>query len=80
MCPLTAMGRSSKVGQRQWPPPVNRGLFKKDTSNKYVEKIEYRRTIFTKKWKTLKSQAETLASQTGAENKNCNIIPTAKKR
>ena len=28
---------------------------KRDTSNKYIEKIEYRRTTFTKKWKTLKS-------------------------
>ena len=42
---------------------------KRDTSNKYIEKIEYRRTTFTKKWKMLKSQAEALASQTGAEIK-----------
>ena len=65
--PIKSNGRSSKVGQRQWPPPVNRGLFKKDTTCKYVEKIEYRRTTFTKNWKKLKSQAEALASQTGAE-------------
>ena len=27
---ITAMGRLSKVGQRQWPLPANRGLFKKE--------------------------------------------------
>ena len=42
---------------------------KRDTSNKYIEKIEYRRTAFTKKCKTLKSQAEVLVSQTGGEIK-----------
>ena len=52
---------------------------KRDTSNKYIEKIEYRRTTFTKKWKTLKTQAEALASQTGAEIKIVIYNPDNKK-
>ena len=37
--------------------------------NKLKKKTEYRRTTFSKKWKILKSQAEILATQTGAEIK-----------
>ena len=42
------------------------------------KRTEYRRTAFSKKWKILKSQAEILATQTGAEIK-LQCIPTTKK-
>ena len=42
---------------------------KRDTSAKYIEKLEYRHTTFSKKWKTLKKLAEQLASQTAAQLK-----------
>ena len=52
---------------------------KRDTSNKYVEKKEYRRMTCTKKWTTLKSQAEALSSQTGTEIKMIIHNPDNKK-
>ena len=42
---------------------------KRDTSAKYIEKLEHRHTMFSKKWKKLKKLAQQLASQTGAQLK-----------
>ena len=42
---------------------------KRNMTAKYTEKLEYRRTTFSKKWKAVKKLAEQLASQTGAQLK-----------
>ena len=66
-------GRTAAVATTSKPWTIQ------NSSNKYIEKIEYRRTTFTKKWKTLKSQAEALASQTGVEIKAVIYNPDNKK-
>lgn len=44
-------------------PPNVKATKKQDTSNKYIEKLAYRRTTYTKKYNTLKSKAENLKSK-----------------
>ena len=52
------------------PSPSDVKATKKwDISNKYIEKLAYRRTTYTKKYNTLTSKAEALASQCRAEIK-----------
>ena len=69
----TNEGLTNQISGKHWTKN------KRDTSAKYIEKLEYRCTTFSKKWKTLKKLAEQLASQTGAQLKVINFNPDSSK-
>ena len=67
---ITSTGSIVPASINKSPSPSNvKATKKRDTSKKYVERLAYRRTTYTKKYNTLKSTAEALASQCGAEIK-----------
>ena len=67
---ITSTGSIVPGSINKSPSPSNvKAMKKRDTLKKYFEKLAYRRTTYTKKYNTLKSTAEALASQCRAEIK-----------
>ena len=61
------------------PVILSKNKNKRNTSCSYIKNIAYRRTIFSKKVKSMKKQAEDLAKQTGAQFKITIFNPDSKK-
>lgn len=82
---VTAKDSSRNATEENFPPsdvPTENNNHKKpwtkekrDTTGKYLTNLLYRRTTFSKKFKTLKQSAELLANQTGA-SKSSFLIQT----